>query len=236
MKVRKSPNFDDRTSAGIKYLIMHYTGMHSGKEALDRLCSAEAKVSAHYLIEENGDVYAMVDEEKRAWHAGVSKWEEDIGLNDRSIGIEIVNPGHPYPGYESVYRPFPEKQMEALIKLSKEILSRHNIKPCHVLGHSDIAWQRKIDPGELFDWARLAKEGIGIWPDINPEKSCDVYSMDQFLTKLAEFGYGIEDSIEKLIVAFQRHYRPSKLDGIIDQECCLILDELIRLKSVDNRF
>lgn len=239
MKVRKSPNFDDRSDAGVKYLIMHYTGMASGQEALDRLCSEEAQVSAHYLVEENGDVYLMVDEEKRAWHAGVSKWEEDEGLNDRSIGIEIVNTGHPYPGYDSVYKEFPQVQMNAVINLSKEILARHNIKKHHVLGHSDVAWIRKIDPGELFDWQLLAKEGIGLWPQKEMAPPVNKYSDAEFLKKLSIYGYDTRDceaGSQELVSAFQRHFRQSNIDGVIDLECCQIIDELIRLKSVDDRF
>ena len=228
-----SPNFNDRKDGRIKYLILHYTGMATGKEALDRLCDAEAAVSAHYLIEEDGTVFSLVDEEKRAWHAGVSKWEQDTDINDLSVGIEIVNTGHPYPGYESVYRPFPEEQMKALIPLAKEIIMRHGIKAHHVLGHSDVAWRRKIDPGELFDWKRLISEGIGLWPRQNMIHTQAKLSISEFLDELSKFGYDIENCDKEtntIISAFQRHYRPQKIDGELDSECCSILADLIKQK------
>ena len=165
MKKYRSPNFNDRTE-DIKYLILHYTGMATATEALERLCDVKAAVSAHYLIEENGKIHSLVDEHKRAWHAGLSEWEGEQDINNSSIGIELANTGHPYPGYESVYKPFPNKQMSALIELAKDIVKRYSIKPCYVLGHSDVAWRRKIDPGELFDWQRLSNAAIGCWPDV----------------------------------------------------------------------
>lgn len=234
MKVAKSPNFDDRKIDVIKYLILHYTGMATGKEALDRLCSEEAKVSAHYLIEENGDIFSLVDEEKRAWHAGLSKWEDDIGLNDLSIGIEIVNTGHPYPGYESIYKPFPDVQMRSVIALSNDILKRHEIKPWHVLGHSDIAWRRKIDPGELFDWERLSSEGIGIWINVDKDILDDVVNENEFLKNLSKYGYDtdkVDKNLKEITTAFQRHYRSNNIDGKIDAETFKVLEKLISLKS-----
>lgn len=233
MKEVKSPNYDDRTSENIKYLILHYTGMATGYEALERLCSEEAKVSAHYLIEENGEIFSLVEEEKRAWHAGISKWEDDVGLNDLSIGIEIVNTGHPYPGYESVYKPFPEMQMQSVISLSKEIIKRHQIKPCHVLGHSDIAWRRKIDPGELFDWERLSFEGIGIWVNVDQDTLTDKVSESEFLNNLSKYGYDIgetETDLKEIATAFQRHFRPKNIDGNIDRETYTILEKLLLKK------
>lgn len=232
MKVLNSPNFDDRMQE-IKYLILHYTGMATGQEAIDRLCSSEAKVSAHYVVEEDGEVFSLVPEEKRAWHAGVSKWEDDVGLNDQSVGIEIVSTGHPYPGYESVYKPFPEAQMQSVIKLSKEIIKNHSIKPWHVLGHSDIAWRRKIDPGELFDWKRLSSEGIGLWP--KPYSELENYQVDYsvFIKNLAAYGYDVEDIEDKsseIITAFQRHFRPNNIDGQLDKKTMCILDNLLAQK------
>lgn len=233
MKHKPSPNFDDRKQGNIKYLIMHYTGMASGKVAIDRLCDPDASVSAHYVVEENGDIYSLVDENNRAWHAGVSKWEDDQDINDLSIGIEIVNSGHPYPGYESVYRPFPDTQMDALIDLSSEIINRHHIKPCYILGHSDIAWRRKIDPGELFDWALLAKHKLGLWPTtINMDQNIEIDEF-RFRQQLEKFGYDIGDSGEdltNLISAFQRHFRQENIDGVIDKETFLILDALVNMK------
>lgn len=234
MRFKPSPNFDDRKDGSIKYLIMHYTGMSTGEEAIERLCDKDAAVSAHYVVEENGDVVALVDEEKRAWHAGVSKWEEDEDINDLSIGIEIVNPGHPYPGYESVYRLFPPEQMEAVLELGREILNRHNILPCYVLGHSDVAWRRKIDPGELFDWSFLASHGLGLWPtEVDLDQSENV-SEEKFLSNLSTFGYDTKVSqsdSKELISAFQRHFRQKNFDGNLDKETYLILNWLIEMKA-----
>ncbi len=234
-----SPNFDDRPAgANVKYLILHYTGMATGQAALDRLCDSRSKVSAHYLIEEDGRIFALVGEDRRAWHAGVSSWEGEIDINDLSIGIELVNPGHDTPGYKGDYRPFPDQQIMSLIGLCRDILARHDIRPCHVLGHSDVAPDRKSDPGELFDWQRLADAGIGIWPSDNishgPGTADDLAVFQQ---KLADFGYRIDvtglldpQSISA-IRAFQRHFRPGDIGGSIDRECHEILDSLLRLKG-----
>ncbi|MGB1547820.1 MAG: N-acetylmuramoyl-L-alanine amidase, partial [Alphaproteobacteria bacterium] len=155
-----SPNHEPRPEgAAIDTLILHYTGMKTAEAALARLCDPATKVSAHYLIDETGRIYALVPEERRAWHAGEACWQGETNLNDRSVGIELVNPGH-----EFGYRPFPEAQMAALEALLQEILARHPIPAERVLGHSDVAPGRKTDPGELFDWARLARAGIGCWP------------------------------------------------------------------------
>ena len=157
MKIRKSPNFDDRpVGTAIDILLMHYTGMRSAEEALTRMCSAEAKVSAHYMVDEDGTIISMVQESDRAWHAGVSYWLGKENVNGSSIGVEIVNPGH-----EFGYRPFPRSQIEAVIELCTGILERHPISPDRVLGHSDVAPSRKEDPGELFPWRTLSEAGIG---------------------------------------------------------------------------
>lgn len=156
---RPSPNYNERASGAIDMLVLHYTGMISCEHALVRLCGPAAKVSAHYLIDEMGLVYRLVAEERRAWHAGVSSWAGARDINSRSIGIELVNPGH-----ELGYRNFPVLQMQALAELAQEILARHPIPPHRVLGHSDVAPGRKQDPGELFDWEWLAGQGIGMWP------------------------------------------------------------------------
>ncbi len=156
-----SPNFNDREGHTIDMLVLHYTGMRSADDARDKLCNAmsDKKVSAHYLVDEDGTIYAMVDESMRAWHAGVSYWRGHTNINQRSIGIEIVNPGH-----EFGYRPFPKPQMEAVAELCKDILSRRAIPARNVVGHSDVAPERKQDPGELFDWKFLAEHGVGLWP------------------------------------------------------------------------
>ena len=214
---RPSPNHDARPGA-VDMLVLHYTGMSSAAAALDRLCSPEAKVSAHYLIDEDGTVWRLVAEERRAWHAGVSSWRGRRDINGASIGVELVNPGH---GPD--YRPFPEPQMAALETLARGIIARHPIPPRHVLGHSDVAPQRKIDPGELFDWQRLARAGIGLWPDFTtlPPPAADITELQR---QLAEIGYetppsGAEDApTTAAISAFQRHFRASLCDGKADRE------------------
>ncbi|VAV95902.1 FIG001385: N-acetylmuramoyl-L-alanine amidase [hydrothermal vent metagenome] len=229
-----SPNFDDRPAAAtVKYLILHYTGMATGQAALDRLCDPAAKVSAHYLIEEDGRVFSLVAEHKRAWHAGVSSWAGERDINGLSIGIELVNPGHDEPGYKGDYRSFPKEQMTALGNLCKDILSRHDILPWHILGHSDVAPMRKCDPGELFDWRSLASEGIGLWPERNdPSLGQDWQDISVVQQNLAEFGYDIKvtgklDSQTRAVLsAFQQHFRPADTAGKSDQECLAILEEL----------
>ena len=198
MTVFPSPNFDDRPDGTpIDMLVIHYTGMPTARDALERMCYAGARVSAHYMIDEDGTVYALVDEEKRAWHAGVSEWRGHTDINTRSIGIELVNPGH-----EFGYRSFPDAQMAALIALAREILNRHPIPPRNVVGHSDVAPRRKTDPGELFDWKRLAAEGIGLWPD--DETSFDA-DPDEIPSMLREFGYDASDFAVALM-AFRRRF------------------------------
>ena len=207
---RPSPNFDDRPSATpIDMLVLHYTGMESAEAALARLCDAAApganRVSAHYVIDEDGATLSMVDEAARAWHAGVASWRGEADVNGRSIGIELVNPGH-----EFGYRDFPEAQMAALEELASDILDRHPIPARNVVGHSDVAPGRKTDPGEKFDWTRLAAAGIGLWPgDGDSADAVDVPAM------LSEYGYDITDEAAA-ITAFQRHFYPETLDGRAD--------------------
>jgi N-acetylmuramoyl-L-alanine amidase len=215
---RSSPNHNQRQS-GIDMLILHYTGMTSALAALDRLCDPQAQVSAHYLIEEDGTVWRMVPEERRAWHAGVSFWAGCRDINSASIGIELVNPGH-----DLGYRPFPEPQMAALEALARGILARHAIPPRHVLAHSDVAPQRKIDPGELLDWPRLARAGIGFWPDFTAKPARIPADMIEIQQELGEIGYEIPENGKKdaettqVIAAFQRHFRPERCDGNADLE------------------
>ena len=214
-----SPNFNDRPRhAPVDMLVVHYTGMETCAEARARLCDAEAAVSAHYLIDEDGTVERLVDEDKRAWHAGVAWWRGALDVNGRSIGIELVNPGH-----EFGYRPFPDAQMEALIGLGQSILSRHAIPPRNVVGHADVAPRRKTDPGELFDWRRLAGAGLGLWADGAPPlhaSDAEVGAM------LAAFGYEVAD-LSATITAFQRHYRPARIDGVADPETAGVLKALL---------
>lgn len=207
---RPSPNFDDRPSATpIDMLVLHYTGMESAEAALARLCDPAApganRVSAHYVIDEDGATLSMVDEAARAWHAGVASWRGEPDVNGRSIGIELVNPGH-----EFGYRDFPGAQMAALIDLVTGILARHPIPARNVVGHSDVAPGRKTDPGEKFDWTRLAAAGIGLWPgDGESADAADVPAM------LSEYGYDVTDEAAA-INAFQRHFYPETLDGRAD--------------------
>ncbi len=222
----QSPNFGARPEGSvINMLLLHYTGMQTGKDALERLCDTAAQVSAHYLIEENGEVFHLVPEEQRAWHAGVAYWGGETDINSCSIGIEIVNPGH-----EWGYRAFPPAQMKAVAALSEEILERHPIPAHRVLAHSDVAPERKEDPGELFDWSFLAKQGIGVFPETAAPSQ--TISEENFIIKLGEYGYQVDmknptGSVTKAaIIAFQRHFRQSKLDGKIDLECCQILADL----------
>ena len=198
---RPSPNHGPRAAGvPIDVLLLHYTGMDSAEAALDRLCDPEAEVSCHWLIDMDGTVYRVVDEARRAWHAGQSFWAGARDINSRSIGIELVNPGH-----ELGYPDFPLAQMAALAELSRGILARHSIPPHRVLGHSDVAPARKQDPGEKFDWAWLAAQGVGLWPaPADGAESSD----------LTRIGYERNDAAS--VVAFQRHWRPVLVDGVLD--------------------
>ncbi len=219
-----SPNFDARPDGqAIDILLLHYTGMESATAAIARMCDVTAKVSAHYCVDEDGILVRLVPEAKRAWHAGAASWAGANDINARSIGIELVNPGH-----EFGYRAFPDAQMETLIELAGEILARHPIPPHRVLGHADVAPTRKEDPGELFDWARLAAAGIGLWPGAT--EPCDPPDEAETRRQLAEFGYGYMDEDPAPVVrAFQRHFRPAKLTGAIDGETAGRLAALLGL-------
>lgn len=214
-----SPNFDERTLP-ISMIVLHYTGMEDGASALARLRDPAAKVSSHYLVTEDGQIARLVDEDKRAWHAGKSHWRGIDDVNSASIGIELVNPGHDHG-----YRPFPDAQMGALMRLMSQIVERHGITRGNIVGHSDIAPTRKIDPGELFEWDRLAGVRLALprprkhltdpeWPDA------------AFLLALERFGYEVIDG-EAAVRAFQRRFRPENMDGIIDGECRAILLSLL---------
>lgn len=207
-----SPNHGPRREgAAIDMLVLHYTDMATPEEALERLCDPAAEVSAHYLIAEDGRIWNLVEEARRAWHAGVSYWAGERDVNARSIGIELANPGH-----RLGYIAFPEAQMAALEALALEILSRHPIPPHRVLGHSDVSPARKRDPGELFDWRRLAAAGIGVWVEVDEARAGDpVADWDAFQRDLVIFGYEIEAASD-MVRAFHRHFRPSALEATAD--------------------
>ena len=221
-------------------LVLHYTGMASAAEALARLCRPEARVSAHYLIDEDGGVFALVDEGRRAWHAGVACWRGRRDVNAASIGIELANPGH-----EWGYRPFPPAQMRSLAALCRDILDRHAVPARHVLGHADVAPLRKCDPGELFDWRFLARAGVGLWPQALPDRGDTLGLGDaggtvaRFQRALARYGYCLAadgrygDATKAVVTAFQRHFRPSRVDGRADAETRALLAGLLA-RCVDD--
>ena len=210
-----SPNADERPggAASVDMLILHYTGMQTAQAAIDRLRDPAAEVSSHYVVDEDGSVLRLVPEHLRARHAGISYWRGRRALNDTSVGIEIVNPGH-----EWGYRPFPPAQMSAVRDLCLGILSRHAIPARNVVGHSDVAPNRKQDPGELFDWQWLAAAGIGLWPDAVGRPAADVG------TALAEVGYDPDQDNTTALRAFQRHWCAQDTHGRPDERTVIQLD------------
>ena len=220
-QTRPSPNHDARPPGqSVEMLVLHYTGMRTAAAALERLCDPAAKVSAHYLVDEDGTVWSLVDEARRAWHAGVAFWRGATDINARSIGIELVNPGH-----EFGYRGFPEAQMAATIDLAAAIVARHGIPARNVVGHADVAPTRKMDPGELFDWPRLAAAGVGLWP---ADSDTCLMNPDVVRDMLHRFGWDVADGAAALR-AFQRHFRPSRVTGRIDFETARRLRGLLEL-------
>jgi N-acetylmuramoyl-L-alanine amidase len=239
-QVAPSPNHEARKGAARPdILLLHYTGMNSAEAALRRLCDPQAGVSSHYVVFEDGRIFQLVPEKYRAYHAGVSSWEGESDVNSRSIGIEIGNQGHDYGSPE-----FPEAQMAAVVALSRDIVVRWSIAPHHVLAHSDVAPARKRDPGESFPWRRLAEAGVGLW--VEPEAVVtggelapgawgpDVAALQQ---ALSSYGYGIDvtgiyDETTRIVVAaFQRHFRPARIDGVADRSTMRTLSKLIEKKS-----
>ena len=238
-----SPNRDERpANAGpIDTLVLHYTGMVSAEAALARMTDREAKVSAHWCVGEDGTLWRLVPEERRAWHAGVSAWRGRRAVNDRSIGIELVNPGH-----EHGYRPFPPAQMDALLELARAIAARHPIDPRNVVAHSDIAPMRRQDPGELFDWGRLAEAGVGLWPEegkgsaqaVSPLRQGDGGDAVQHQQqRLREIGYGLVAdgdfgaATAAVVRAFQRHFRQARVDGVIDAGTAAAIEQVNALAT-----
>jgi N-acetylmuramoyl-L-alanine amidase len=231
-----SPNFEPRRGAGVpSMLLLHYTGVESAAKAIDWLCRTESKVSAHYVLDEAGLLTQLVSEDKRAWHAGLAVWAGETDINSVSIGIEVQNAGH-----ELGYPDFPEPQLRVLEALCRDIISRHGIRPERVLAHSDVAPTRKIDPGEKFPWARLAAAGIGHWVAPAPVNWADAgIARDAaeplvaaVQSQLAKYGYGVEVTggfdprTEFVVRAFQRHFRPERVDGRIDQSTITTLERL----------
>ncbi len=214
-----SPNFDER-ALPVSMLVLHYTGMTDAASAIARLSDPAAEVSCHYLVAEDGQVVRMVPEERRAWHAGRSRWGGITDVNSASIGIELVNPGH-----EFGYRPFPAEQMSALIPLAADIVRRHHIRPRDVVGHSDIAPARKQDPGELFDWEALARVHLAL-PRPTRDLADPHWSDGGFLLALERFGYDVADG-PAAVTAFQRRFRPEVPDGVVDGQCRAILLRLL---------
>ena len=237
-----SPNFDPkkRKTNQIKFLIFHYTGMKTEKAAINRLTDIESRVSAHYLIKQNGEIITLVPDLYTAWHAGKSVWKNYSSLNKDSIGIEIVNPGH-----DINYKKFSKIQLAALVRLSKFLIKKYRINLKNILGHSDIAPERKKDPGEKFPWKLLSKKKIGYWHNLNQNeliknRNLKTSSKEKnlFLTNLFKIGYQKKFlynsnfnhiSFDQIISkAFQRRFRPEIINGKIDQECLLISQNLVK--------
>ncbi len=233
---RPSPNHDERAvGKPVDILLLHYTGMRSAEAAVKWLADPASKVSSHYFVDEDGRIVAMVDEDRRAWHAGKAFWAGETDINSRSIGIEIANPGH-----EFGYRPFPDAQIDAAIALCRDILARHAIPPERVLAHSDVAPLRKQDPGELFPWAKLAAAGIGHWVEPAPIAEGPVVrrgdsgaAVTDLKQRLRTYGYGLgresefDTETEAVVAAFQRHFRPERVDGIADPSTVATLERLL---------
>ena len=237
-RVVPSPNHDARTTP-IDILLLHYTGMRTGEAALARLTDSTAKVSSHYLLYEDGRIDQLVAEAQRAWHAGVASWKGATDINSRSIGIEIVNPGHDFG-----YRDFPAVQIDAVIALCREIVTRHGIAKQRVLAHSDVAPERKQDPGEKFPWARLAASGIGLWVEPTPisqgrtlgpdDRGAGVAELQRMLVRFgyaADITHRYDQATSEVITAFQRHFRPARVDGVADTSTVDTLRRLLAASS-----
>lgn len=231
-----SPNFDQkkRSNKSIKLLVIHYTGMQSERESIMKLCNPKSMVSSHFVISQSGKIYRLVYDDQIAWHAGKSCWGKYKNLNKNSIGIELVNKGHEF-GYTN----FKKKQLSSLIKICKILIKKYKIKKRNIIGHSDIAPLRKIDPGEKFPWKELADKKIGIWHNC---KTKDLIKFRQvrisnkfkseFINNLKKIGYCFnikkKTNFLKTVKAFQRHYRKELINGIIDKECMIIAINILK--------
>ena len=228
-------NKKKRPIRSIKIIVIHYTGMQSERESIKRLCNPKSKVSSHYLINRRGKIFRLVHDKHVAWHAGNSCWEKLKNLNENSIGIELVNKGHQF-GYTS----FKKKQITILVNLCKKLIKKYKIKKKNIIGHSDIAPLRKIDPGEKFPWKYLAKNKIGIWHDCEPNllrkfrraKVLIQQDKKRFVKNLNKIGYCLSSHNKpfyiKTIKAFQRHFRKELINGILDKECLMIAQNLTK--------
>lgn len=229
---RPSPNFNDRKGESVQFLVIHCTEMATAEAAIERLCDPATQVSAHYVVDEQGTVYRLVAEDKRAWHAGVSYWDGKTDLNSSSVGIEIANPGEV---------PYPQAQMDAVIALSRDIVNRYNIRSSYIVAHSDIAPDRKQDPGALFDWQAFSASNLGVWPnpsqvDYNTSAKWTQQDLQAALIKL-----GFRPTIDQptLITAFQRHFQPEVFKtptqvGTADAEGKARLACLVRRKTISD--
>ena len=237
-KIKYSLNFDPkkRKLSNIKFIIFHYTGMKKENDAINKLTNEGSKVSCHYFIKKNGEILTLVPDLYISWHAGISSWKKFKSLNKNSIGIEITNPGH-----EFKYKEFSKKQISSLIKLTKYLIKKFKINSKSILGHSDIAPDRKLDPGEKFPWAFLSKNKIGIWHDLNQNKVKKERGLNisnlfklKFINNLFKIGYPRSSKINKnkynkiITFAFQRRFRQELVNGKIDKECLLISENLIK--------
>ena len=233
-----SPNFNinKRKTKNIKFLIFHYTGMKRERDAINLLIDQKSKVSCHYFVKNNGEILTLVPDLYISWHAGVSSWKEYKSINNNSIGIEISNPGHDFN-----YKKFSRKQINSIIKLTTFLIKKYNIKPNFILGHSDIAPDRKKDPGEKFPWKYFSKYKIGYWHSLQEKtllkkrnQNVDYLNKDKFIKNLYKIGYPKKNTfhknkyLKKLTVAFQRRFRQELVNGIVDQECLIISKNLLK--------
>ena len=239
-EVRPSPNHGERKGhAAPDMIVLHYTGMSDNQAAVHLLCNPSSEVSAHYVVLQDGHIVQLVAESRRAWHAGTSAWAGETDVNSCSIGIEIANPGHDHG-----YPPFPKRQIAAVITLCRSIFTRHSIPPDRILGHSDVAPARKQDPGEKFPWKLLAESGVGVWVKPIPITPGPIFALgethplvEETQRLLARYGYAVtatgylDGTTRDAVAAFQRHFRPERIDGVIDTSTVATLKALIAARD-----